>query len=153
MDNICSANHLSIYVGSFSATTTCWCYKWNLLHCWMHSTVGCQQVPKPLKRDNSLSIRKTYSMIQSWKLQVKAATYLDTEEKKQKCQVCNNYWLIDSALYGKQVFYKFLQTLWKVVILLHVNGIIFSFFSQALFNKIFWILDKILSSRKIFMKK
>ena len=34
-----------------------------------------------------------------------------------------------------------------------LNGIILSFFSQALLNKIFWILNKILSSGEIFMKK
>lgn len=77
-----SCKHLSIYVGSFSTTTTCWCYKWNLLHCWMHSTVGCQQVPKSLMRDNSLSIRKTFSMIQSWKLWAKATTYPYIQKKK-----------------------------------------------------------------------
>ena len=32
----------------------------------------------------------------------------------------------------KQVIYKFLESLWKVVILSPVNGIILSLFSQAL---------------------
>ena len=41
----------------------------------------------------------------------------------------------------QQVIQKFLETLWKVVILSRVNGIILSLFSQALVNKIFWILD------------
>ena len=59
-----SKNHLSIYVVSFSTTTTCWRYKWNVFHCWMHRTVRGQKIPKPLRTDNSHS-HQSLNMLKS----------------------------------------------------------------------------------------